>query len=113
MHRGYNFRPRRRNRAGTLSTWHSEPYICVMADYPLSEDLSPNIGSFSNSYARLPAAFYAHAVPAKVTEPRLIKFNEALAAELGLTPPPQQRAAIFAGNLIPAGAEPLAMAYAG
>ncbi len=84
-----------------------------MADYTPSEDVSPNIGSFSNSYARLPAAFYASAIPARVPQPRLIKFNHALASELGLTPPADAIAAIFAGNLIPAGAEPLAMAYAG
>ncbi|MDR3520734.1 MAG: YdiU family protein [Acidocella sp.] len=84
-----------------------------MADYASSERLAPNIGSFANSYARLPAQFYASAVPTPAPEPRLIKFNHALARELGLTPPADDLAAIFAGNLVPAGAEPLAMAYAG
>jgi uncharacterized protein YdiU (UPF0061 family) len=84
-----------------------------MADYAPSERLALNIGSFANSYARLPATFYVSAVPTPAPEPRLIKFNDALARELGLTPPAEDLAAIFAGNLVPAGAEPLAMAYAG
>ncbi|MDE8349130.1 MAG: YdiU family protein [Acidocella sp.] len=84
-----------------------------MADYAPVERLAPNIASFANSYVRLPAAFYASTVPTTVPEPRLIKFNDALARELGLTPPASDLAAIFAGNLIPAGAEPLAMTYAG
>ena len=71
---------------------------------------------FTNSYARLPEAFFAHVVPAKVASPRLLAFNRGLALELGLdadrlaTP---EGAEIFSGRHLPAGAEPLAMAYAG
>ena len=39
---------------------------------------------FSNSYAGLPKRFYARQTPTKVAGPRLVKFNDALAEELGL-----------------------------
>jgi serine/tyrosine/threonine adenylyltransferase len=70
--------------------------------------------AFSNSYAGLPARFYARLDPVAVADPGLIKFNEVLAAELALewsedTP----LAAIFAGNVVPIGADPIATAYAG
>ena len=70
---------------------------------------------FDNSYARLPQHFHAAAVPTPVPEPWLIKFNRPLAIELGLDADALARegAAIFSGNAIPAGAEPLGMAYAG
>jgi uncharacterized protein YdiU (UPF0061 family) len=69
--------------------------------------------SFDNSYASLPAPFHAKLPPTPVAAPRLIKFNEILAAELGLNPAGADLAAIFSGNEIPKGAEPLAQAYAG
>lgn len=70
---------------------------------------------FDNSYARLPANFYARVEPTPVAEPWLIKFNRKLAEELGLDTKALERdgAAIFSGNKVPPGAEPLAMAYAG
>ncbi|MBP1882934.1 protein adenylyltransferase SelO [Sinorhizobium mexicanum] len=70
---------------------------------------------FDNSYARLPANFYARVEPTSVAEPWLIKFNRKLAEELGLDTEALERdgAAIFSGNKVPPGAEPLAMAYAG
>jgi serine/tyrosine/threonine adenylyltransferase len=46
----------------------------------------------------------------------MIKFNEPLASELGIDMRglgPDALAAVFAGNVIPPGAEPIAMAYAG
>jgi uncharacterized protein YdiU (UPF0061 family) len=71
---------------------------------------------FDNSYARLPERFHARLPPDPVSAPRLIRLNHALAEELGLDAQAltsQQGAEIFAGNLLPQGAEPLAMAYAG
>lgn len=70
---------------------------------------------FDNSYARLPANFYARVEPTPVAEPWLIKLNRPLAEELRLDVAALERdgAAIFSGNRVPAGAEPLAMAYAG
>ncbi|KQV63779.1 protein adenylyltransferase SelO [Rhizobium sp. Root1220] len=71
--------------------------------------------AFDNSYARLPQQFFTRQAPSEVTEPWLIKLNEPLASELGLDVEALRRdgAAIFAGNLVPEGADPLAMAYAG
>jgi uncharacterized protein YdiU (UPF0061 family) len=74
------------------------------------------IATFRNSYAALPGSFYARTAPTAVAAPRLIAFNHALARELGLdttTCDDTALAAIFSGNVIPSGADPLAIAYAG
>ena len=71
---------------------------------------------FDNSYTRLPAAFFVRMGPVPVRTPKLVVFNATLAHSLGLDPDAlkgEEGAAIFAGNRIPAGAEPLAQAYAG
>ena len=70
---------------------------------------------FDNSYARLPAHFFARQTPSQVAEPWLIKLNEDLAVELGLDVERLKLdgAAMFSGNLVPDGADPLAMAYSG
>ncbi len=71
---------------------------------------------FDNSYASLPARFYVRLDPTPVASPRLIKLNHALAQELGLDAAALDSgvgAAIAAGNLLPRGAAPLAMTYAG
>ena len=73
-------------------------------------------GQFDNSYARLPARFYARLPPTPVRSPRLVQANASLAAELGLEVTELARAegtAVLAGNRVPAWADPLAMAYAG
>lgn len=74
-----------------------------------------NAFGFDNSYVRLPQNFFALQAPTQVAEPWLIKLNEPLARELGLDVEVLKRdgAAIFSGNLVPGGAEPLAMAYSG
>lgn len=71
---------------------------------------------FDNSYARLPERFHASVYPEPVEGPVLVKFNGALAGELGIDADlgdPQRLAAVLAGNVVPEGAEPVAMAYAG
>jgi serine/tyrosine/threonine adenylyltransferase len=71
---------------------------------------------FDNSYARLPERFYASVYPEPVEGPRLVKFNLSLAKELGIEADfaDQERlAAVLAGNVVPQGAMPIAMAYAG
>jgi uncharacterized protein YdiU (UPF0061 family) len=70
---------------------------------------------FDNSYARLPAQFFARQAPTNAVSPQLVKLNEALANELGLDVEwlKREAAQIFSGNLVPEGADPLAMAYAG
>lgn len=69
---------------------------------------------FENTYARLPAAFYTRLTPVPVRDPRLIRFNDDLANELGITRgDDDDLAALFSGNIPPDGAEPLAQVYAG
>ena len=70
---------------------------------------------FDNSYARLPEPLFTPAVPVPVRAPRLVLLNEPLAAELGLDVAAVRDvgAAVFVGNELPAGAEPIAQAYAG
>ncbi|MDX3928820.1 MAG: YdiU family protein [Shinella sp.] len=71
--------------------------------------------SFDNSYARLPERFFARVEPTAVEAPLLVKFNRALAEELGLDAAALERdgAEIFSGNRLLPGSEPIAMAYAG
>jgi serine/tyrosine/threonine adenylyltransferase len=83
---------------------------------PAARHASDGIVSFSNSYTRLPARFFARVDPTPVAAPRLIEFNRPLADELGLQTASltaSELAEIFAGNVTPPGAEPIAMAYAG
>ena len=80
---------------------------------PTVERTGRPIAVFSNSYARLPERFFARLAPTPATKPRLIKFNESLASELGVNAQglePDEMAAVFAGNVTPPGAEPIAMA---
>lgn len=72
--------------------------------------------SFDNSYARLPQTFHRPARPAAARAPQLIRFNHALAADLGLNvedASDARLAQVLSGQVIPVGAEPLAQAYAG
>src|SRR6201995_5298755 len=71
---------------------------------------------FQNTYAALPANFFARVAPTPVASPRLIKLNRPLAIHLGLDPDrldSPEGAEILAGKRLPDGAEPIAMAYAG
>lgn len=71
---------------------------------------------FDNTYARLPARFFAPVSPTRVRAPRVVKVNRALAGELGLDPDElasPEGVEVLAGNALPAGAEPIALAYAG
>jgi serine/tyrosine/threonine adenylyltransferase len=69
-----------------------------------------------SSYAGLPERFFARVDPIPVKKPRLLRFNYALGAELGLVVgdlDAEALAGLFSGNVVPQGAEPIAMAYAG
>jgi serine/tyrosine/threonine adenylyltransferase len=75
---------------------------------------------FNNHYIKLGKDFSVETPPEAVKKPELIKFNHGLAVKLGLLETclnPENNltdcTAIFAGNLLPQGAEPVAMAYAG
>ncbi len=71
---------------------------------------------FDNSYARLPERLYARLDPTPVAAPQLIRVNVPLAEQLGLDPVALASPAgvdILAGNKVPEGAAPIALAYAG
>ena len=71
---------------------------------------------FDNSYARLPARLYARLDPTPVAAPRLVRVNAGLAESLGLDPEElasPEGVEILAGNRVPEGAAPIALAYAG
>jgi serine/tyrosine/threonine adenylyltransferase len=71
---------------------------------------------FDNSYLTLPDSFYALQEPIRVRGPHMAIFNAALAHSLGLDAEAlngEDGTALFAGNALPQGAQPLAQAYAG
>ena len=72
---------------------------------------------FRLRYSRLPERFYQRFRPEPVSRPQLVAFNRTLAEELGFDlaalPDEAELAGYFAGNRLPAGAEPVAQAYAG
>ena len=72
--------------------------------------------AFDNTYARELVGCYAPWQPAPAPAPKLLYLNQALATELGLDAAATagaEAAALWAGNAVPEGAEPLAQAYAG
>jgi uncharacterized protein YdiU (UPF0061 family) len=71
---------------------------------------------FDNTYARLPDRFYARVAPTHGRDPGLVKLNRPLAELLGADTEQLASAAgvqVLAGNVVPKGAEPIALAYAG
>jgi len=71
---------------------------------------------FDNTYARLPDVLFAPASPAPVRAARVSILNHRLADEIGLNLgaiSPDAAAALFAGQVLPDGARPIAQAYAG
>jgi len=76
----------------------------------------PALFAFDNTYARDLEKFYVHWPAEPAPKPALIRLNRALTEELGADPEAlagPEGIAVLAGNLVPAGAEPLAQAYAG
>ncbi len=72
--------------------------------------------AFDNSYARLEERMYARVRPTPVRAPGLLQVNRALAATLGIDPDAlasDAGVAVLAGNVVPDGADPIALAYAG
>lgn len=77
---------------------------------------TPQGWNLDNSYARLPAPLFESAEPARFPGPEIAVLNEELARFLGLDftgSPSSEIAAILTGQRIPAGAQPIAQAYAG
>jgi len=71
---------------------------------------------FDNSYGGLPETLFTRIRPTQVRAPKVIIFNHALAADLGinLTDGSNEKTAqLFSGNSVPDGADPIAQAYAG
>lgn len=72
--------------------------------------------NFNNSYTRLPEHFYTRQSPIKVSDAHVVMINYALGQELGLSLQncsEDELAQIFAGNILPEGADPISQAYAG
>ena len=70
--------------------------------------------AFDNSFAALPDRFYTRQAPVPVRAPKLVAWNDDLAAILRISKDDlPDAAAVFAGNAVPEGAEPLAQLYAG
>lgn len=82
----------------------------------MASSASETLFDFDNTYARCLEGFSIPCEPANVPQPVLLRFNEALAEELRLNlaaPEAERLAEVFAGNVLPAGARPIAQAYAG
>ena len=72
--------------------------------------------AFDNSFARLPSRMFTAQDPTPVRAPQRLAQNDALARMLGIDTDwlaSPAALAIFAGNAVPDGAEPLAQLYAG
>ena len=80
---------------------------------PVTTISSPAGWRFEHSYARLPGLFHERVNPTPVPEPKLVVLNRPLAEFLGLNVDSLDNAALFAGNELAPGAQPLAQAYAG
>jgi len=78
--------------------------------------MTNNGWNFNNTYSLLPKEFYSKQHPVPVPSPKLILFNDDLVQKLGLDFKPlqiQDISLFLSGNSLPAGADPLAQAYAG
>ena len=72
--------------------------------------------NLTNSYLSLPELFYAPTSPTSVNSPSWVTFNQPLARDLALIGEElfgSQGLSIFAGNALPEGSTPVALAYAG
>jgi len=72
--------------------------------------------NFDNSFARSLEGFFVSCKAEPASAPKLLQFNHALAEELGLDSgalDSEAGLAIFSGNVLPEGSEPLAQGYAG
>ena len=72
--------------------------------------------NFDNTYVHLPDTFYSKLSPVPVAKPEVTILNVPLATGMGLDfsdLSTDSQAALFGGNVVPDGAEPLAQAYAG
>lgn len=78
--------------------------------------MSDNEFEFDNSFAREMEGFYAPVTGAKAPDPKIVLFNDEIAEQLGVNADvlnSDAGAAVLSGSIVPAGASPLAQAYAG
>lgn len=78
--------------------------------------MPPNALRLESTYTRLPELLFTKVAPNPVPSPRVVLFNEGLAAALGLPDlqaEPEELAAVLGGNRPPPDAQPFAQAYAG
>src|ERR1700687_4228451 len=108
--------PRKKGRQNTGPIARPCPQAdCLFPPHPYLGTMTVHF-PFQNTYAALPANVFARVAPTPVASPRLIKLNRPLALQLGLDPDlleSPEGAEILAGKLLPDGADPIAMAYAG
>ncbi|MCC2547441.1 YdiU family protein [Hymenobacter sp. BT175] len=78
-------------------------------------DELPGEASMDNRPRQVPGAAYSRVLPTPVRQPRLLAWSEELAAELGLSRPPEQGPAVdvLAGNLVTETMKPFAARYGG
>ncbi|MCL1862566.1 MAG: YdiU family protein [Defluviitaleaceae bacterium] len=70
--------------------------------------------NFEHTYSELPEIFFREQKPEVAPAPKMVIFNEELAADLGLNSDELKNSPeIFAGTVLPHGAKPLSQAYAG
>jgi uncharacterized protein YdiU (UPF0061 family) len=87
--------------------------VIIMTNTKRTVDTGWNL---ENSYAQLPEAFFSKTEPTSVSSPELVVINKSLAESLGLDIEKldgEQGIEVFAGNVVPEGASPIAQAYAG
>ena len=78
--------------------------------------MKKTIFNFSNTYSDLPENFYERINPVPVRNPKLIEFNSELSDFLNIDSTKinsENGKLFFSGNLVPEGAKPIAIAYAG
>lgn len=83
---------------------------------PQASTVSYGTLSFENTFASLPEVFFTRLAPTPLSNPYLLAVSRPAALLIGLDPAEfenQEAVAVFSGNCVPSGAEPLAAVYSG
>ena len=99
-----------------LGQGHLERWKTKNQDFLKRLDMPITFKQIEHSYSQLPQLLFARVQPTPVTQPELLAVNDTLAETLHITRNEitcPDGVAVFAGNTIPDGAEPIALAYAG